>query len=95
MQTVIPSRWNSKYVSRIELCTWRSMIHSGARTAENRIAEGKKKRAARLRRFDLQMYEAWNSAASLYWTEQSPSHPQKPTNHEIIAEVMLINGNDG
>ena len=64
MQTVIPSRWNSKYVSRIELCTWRSVIHSGARTAENRIAETKKKRAARLSRFDLEYLDKQSNANS-------------------------------
>ena len=59
---------------------WRSMIHTGARTAEtNRIAEAQKKRAARkarlystpqrLSRSDIPMPRVWKSAAGQNWTD--------------------------
>ena len=58
---------------------WRSMIHTGARTAETiRIAEAQKKRAAHkarllshhhLNRPDIPMPRMWKSAAGSNWTD--------------------------
>ena len=87
---------------------WRSMIHTGARTAEtNRIEEAQKKRAAHKAR----LYSTTSTSAGptypcpewgrmlqpeLDWL--ATSAPTGSTKHDIIIiieEVMVIIGNDG
>ena len=94
-------------VTNWEVCAqdrplWRSMIHTGARTAETiRIAEAQKKCAARKARLlyhqlfnrpDIPMPRVWKSAD---WLDTST--PTGSTKHDIIIikEVMVIIGNDG
>ena len=71
-------------VTNWEVCAqdrplWRSMIQTGARTAEtNRIAEAQKKRTARKARLlyhqhfsrpDIPMHRVWKNAAGPIWTD--------------------------
>ena len=74
----------------------RSMIHTGARTAEtNRIEEAQKKRAAetllyhqRLSRPEIPMPRVWKSAAGQNWTDYPPPHPQGQPNMTSPSSVI-------
>ena len=102
-------------VTNSEVCAqdrplWRSMIHTGARTAETiRIAEAQKKRAARKARLYSPLLPSPQPARHTHapnveeccrpeLDRLATSAPTGSTKHDIIIiieEVMVIIGNDG